>query len=128
MGASPAVAGGAPDIPPTFLSALCARSAKKSRRRQFSSDFLRPAEAAVPQGAVWWAGGGLVRLAQTRRFGVAHAPVAGRSLRASMPSALSTPLSLSPSYPALTGEAGSRSMGDPSLATLGVEGASFGRA
>ena len=36
-----------------------------------------------------------------------------------MASALSAPLSLSPSYPALTGEAGSRSTGDPSLAERG---------
>jgi len=46
-------------------------------------------------------------------------PVAGRSLRASMPFALSAPLSLSPSYPALTGEAGSRSTDDPSLQSVG---------
>ena len=32
-----------------------------------------------------------------------------------MASALSAPLALSPSYPSLTGEAGSRSTGDPSL-------------
>ncbi len=42
------------------------------------------------------------------------------SLRASMPSALSAPLSLSPSFPALTVEAGSRSPGDPSLAASSV--------
>ena len=37
-----------------------------------------------------------------------------------MPSALSAPLSLSPSYPALTGEAGSRNTGDPSPAGIAM--------
>ena len=56
LGASPAEAGGAPDIPPTKLEALCARSAKKSRRRHFSSESLGRGPAAVPVGLGWRGG------------------------------------------------------------------------
>ena len=74
VGASHAAAGGVPDIPPTKLEALCARSAKKSCRRHFSSDFLPPAPAAVPAGAGWRGGRASWCLAQAWRFKVARAP------------------------------------------------------
>lgn len=68
-GASPAAAGGAPDIPPTKLVALCARSAKKSRRRHFSSKSLARPRRRCPRGPAGGAAGGPVESGYRRGRG-----------------------------------------------------------
>ena len=67
LGASPTAAGGAPDIPPTKLEALCARSAKKSRRRHFSSKSLARPRRRCPRGL---AGGAVERPGAWHKRGV----------------------------------------------------------
>ena len=96
VGASHAAAGGVPDIPPTKLEALCARSAKKSCRRHFSSDFLPPAPAAVPAGAGWR--GGRERLPAWRRPGATSVEVSpiATSLPKSPPEGHQLALALGP--------------------------------
>ena len=127
LGASPAEAGGAPDIPPTKLEALCARSAKKSRRRHFSSESLGRGPAAVPvglgsggsnvalRGRGWAAGAWLKR-------GASGSPVPRRRTLVAAIHGLHSlgPACASPSGAALVGYAGSRSTADPSLAALSV--------
>ena len=149
LGASPAEAGGAPDIPPTKLESLCARSAKKSRRRHFSSESLGRGLRRCPWGSA--------RAGLRRPVLGSHVTLRGRpcpqpsSLRAAFVNEAGMlvlgsnvcasgspvprrrtlvaaihglhslgPACASPSGAALVGYAGSRSTADPSLALSSV--------